>query len=503
MIRDYIYILLFILFSFLASSQNMELGYAMLEEGRNEEAAIFFTDTLAVYPKNKTARICQARALGLSTDPVSALDKLKVLHSEDPSDYEVGLNLAEAYLWNKQHRNGLKQYFELIKTDKNNFVANLGAANALAGLNENTKALKVINRALQIDPGNPAAMTSKKYILIALAYKNAKQRKHKESYAFLDSVELIEANQYNAQQIRILLKDHRRIRGYSEYFMSEDNGKNIASGFNLYQSIGWTPKNRFSVDFSKRTTDNTLFPFEGKQTLAFLKNKTFISEKINIQAGIGLLQNETIENKTSNILTFARTEMILNKYNFLNLNYGTEYLNYNTDHVLKNLKSTYYKAEYHLYTPWRIGLFSLGNMNYISGGEGEGNSSRFLFLSLYYHIRDTPGIKTGVNYTQLHFDTQTLVYFSPNRYQALEGFFHIENLHRPTKIQYKALLASGLQKIEDNEDQRYSRLELQLGYRITKQLCLNATYMYSNSAQGILIGNYEFQRFGIRLDNTF
>ena len=501
MIRDYIHTFLFILIPFLALSQNMELGYAMIEEGRNEEAAIFFTDTLAVYPQNKTARICQARALGLSTDPVSALDKLQVLYAEDPTDYEVGLNLAEAYLWNKQHLNGLKQYHELIKIDKSNFVANLGAANALAGLNQNTKALKVINKALQIDPGNPAAMTSKKYILIALAYKNAKQRNHKESYAFLDSVELIEPNQYNAQQIRILLKDHRRIRGYSEYFMSEDNGKNIASGFNLYQSIGWTPKNRLSLDFSKRTTDNTKSPFEGKQTLVFLKNKTFISEKINFQAGIGILQNQIQENSISNILTFARTEMILNKYNFLNLNYGTEYLNYNTDHVLKNLKSTYYKAEYHLYTPWRIGLFSLANMNFIS--DDDNNRSRFLFLSLYYHIRDIPGIKTGINYTQLHFDTQTIVYFSPNMYQALEGFFHIENLHRPTKIQYKALIASGLQKIEDFDSQRYTRVELQLGYRITKQLCLNATYMYSNSAQGISIGNYEFQRFGLRLDNTF
>jgi len=208
---------LFMFFSFLALSQKMDPGYVFLEEGAYSEAQSFFTDILKEHPTNKTARICQARAMGLASDQDLALSKLLTLEQDYPADYEVGLNVAEAYLWNKNYSSGKEKYLQLLQQDANNFVARLGFANALAGLNNNLEALGEVNKALVLKPGNASALVSKKFILIALAYTHAKKREHKKALSYLSSVDQIEMNQKNALEIRAMVADQKALKGSISY----------------------------------------------------------------------------------------------------------------------------------------------------------------------------------------------------------------------------------------------------------------------------------------------
>ena len=47
-------------------SQNMEEGYSYLETGKYAKAETFFETILNNYPKNKTAKLCYGRAVGLN-----------------------------------------------------------------------------------------------------------------------------------------------------------------------------------------------------------------------------------------------------------------------------------------------------------------------------------------------------------------------------------------------------------------------------------------------------
>ncbi len=153
-------------------SQEMSAGFTMLEKGAFEEANVFFKHILSDYPNNKTARICQARAIGLSENPQEAVRLFIELATDYPDDLEIDLNLAESYMWSKLPEKAQKKYASILVDHPDNFTANLGYANALSASNRTFEAAKVIETALDIDPQNRNALISRKFILLKLAYES-------------------------------------------------------------------------------------------------------------------------------------------------------------------------------------------------------------------------------------------------------------------------------------------------------------------------------------------
>ena len=165
-----------ILISQLASAQtDMTSGYEMLDNGNLDEAVVFFSRVVEQQPDNKTANICLGRAIGLSGNPVKALAIFAEADKIYPNDYELGLNIAEAYLWNELPRESLKVYQNLLEQDGTNYTANLGMANCYYELEDYEQALRYIDKAIMIDPKNLGTYNSKKYILLALAAGKTKQ----------------------------------------------------------------------------------------------------------------------------------------------------------------------------------------------------------------------------------------------------------------------------------------------------------------------------------------
>jgi tetratricopeptide (TPR) repeat protein len=183
-IKSYL-LLFFVSYSFSIFSQDMQEGYTYLETGEYLQAEKFFEKILEGHPQNRTARLCYARATGLSGKSEQAKMLFTNLLADYPSDFEVKLNYGESLLWNSNFLKA-KTYFEgLVEEDSISFPALLGYANTLSNIKEYEGALLYVNKALAILPGNPNALNSKKYMYLGYAYQKQQAQQYDEAEALL------------------------------------------------------------------------------------------------------------------------------------------------------------------------------------------------------------------------------------------------------------------------------------------------------------------------------
>ncbi|SPE77559.1 Tetratricopeptide repeat protein [Flavobacterium columnare] len=167
-------------------AQEMRSGFDYLEKGNFEKAELFFKNILQDYPKNKTAQLCYARAVGLNKKPEEAIVLFAKLQDEYPNDFEIKLNYAESLLWNKKFREAKTYYENLIMLDSKSFPAVLGYANCLSNLLEYENALSYVNQALELSKNNSNALISRKYIRLGYADQLSKKNKVNEALLLLD-----------------------------------------------------------------------------------------------------------------------------------------------------------------------------------------------------------------------------------------------------------------------------------------------------------------------------
>ncbi|WP_299114522.1 tetratricopeptide repeat protein [uncultured Winogradskyella sp.] len=173
------------LFVLQVSAQNMQDGFTYLETGQYAKAEQFFTTILKDHPNNKTARLCYGRAIGLNGKTETAQRVFTKLLEDYPNDYEVKLNYGESLLWNNNFSEAKTYYKNLVTENSNSFAALLGFANTLSNLKEYEAALTYINKALEVSPGNPNALTSKKYIYLGYAYQNQQAQQYDKAEMLL------------------------------------------------------------------------------------------------------------------------------------------------------------------------------------------------------------------------------------------------------------------------------------------------------------------------------
>ncbi len=178
---------IFLWLSILSSyAQEMQEGFTYLETGKYTEAKTFFENVLKTYPENRTARLCYGRAIGLSGDSEKAVAIFTTLKSEYPNDFEIKLNYAESLLWNSEFSEAESYYEKLTQEDKTSFSAVLGYANTLSNLKRYKEALEWVNKALQLQEGNPNALISRKYIRLGYANELSQDKKYTEALTLLD-----------------------------------------------------------------------------------------------------------------------------------------------------------------------------------------------------------------------------------------------------------------------------------------------------------------------------
>lgn len=263
----------FLFLAFTISAQNMQDGFTFLETGNYAKAEIFFKNILKDYPYNKTARLCYARAVGLSGDAKQAKLLFKDLLIDHPNDFEVKLNYGESLLWTNNF-GAAKSYFEeLINEQPDSFPALLSYANTLSNLKEYPGAIDYVNRALEVSPENPNALISKKYIYLGYAYEQQQRQKYTKAEALL-----------------------------KENLMSFENDKETLMNLaNLYLIASRLDDAKIIYNLLAEDTANKLIALNGLSLVAHLKGKEKNALAFSTEAFNSLTEttDATIEKQTT------------------------------------------------------------------------------------------------------------------------------------------------------------------------------------------------------------
>lgn len=228
--------------SFFCFSQEMQEGFTYLETGKYNKAELFFKNILIDYPNNKTARLCLGRSIGLNGKPEKANLLFRNLLTDYPNDFEIKLNYGESLLWNGDFLKAKNYFQNLIIENNKSFPALLSYANTLSNLKEYKEALIYINKALEVSPGNPNALNSKKYIYLGYAYKKQQNQEYDEAELLLkenltlhnnDKTTLL--NLANLYLITNRLEDSKKT--YNLLLQNPNNKINALNGLSLISHL--------------------------------------------------------------------------------------------------------------------------------------------------------------------------------------------------------------------------------------------------------------------------
>ena len=294
-------ILLFI--STLCVSQNMQEGFNLLETGKYEAAESFFKTILIDHPDNKIAKLCYGRAVGLNGNSNEAVSIFTELLTNHPNDFEIKLNYAESLLWNKNYDKAKTYYEDLIKENDQSFPALLGYANTLSNLKIYRDALIYVNKALEVLPGNPNALNSKKYMYLGYAYQNQQQQNYDETETLLkENLSLFENDKetlLNLANVYLISNQLEKAKVTYQRIGSDSKNQLISlNGLALVSHLDGKEKEALKI--SKQAYDaisNTEDPTVKKQTKeryiqALIWNKTYKESQVLIDKLIAEQPNE-------------------------------------------------------------------------------------------------------------------------------------------------------------------------------------------------------------------
>ena len=221
----------FILYSSICLSQNMKEGFTYLETGKYKQAETFFENILITYPKNKTAKLCYGRAIGLNGNGKRASTIFINLLERYPQDFEIKLNYAESLLWDENYNKAKDYYKNLLNENPKSFPALLGYANTLSNLKFFDEALKFIDKALLISPGNLNALTSKKYINLGFANQYVQNGDYKTALKIL------------LKNLQLFNKDTEILQNIANVYLISSNYSKAEA---TYKTIGTSSQNKLT-----------------------------------------------------------------------------------------------------------------------------------------------------------------------------------------------------------------------------------------------------------------
>ncbi|GAA4970539.1 tetratricopeptide repeat protein [Algibacter aquimarinus] len=278
----------------------MQEGFSFLETGQYVKAESFFKTVLKEYPKNKTAKLCYGRAVGLLGNSKQAVSIFTDLLNTYPNDFEIKLNYAESLLWNKDFTAAKNYYEGLIQENNQSFSALLGYANTLSNLKLYQDALIYVNKALDVSLGNANALTSKKYIYLGYAYQKQQAQLYDEAETLLkENLTLFKDDKdtlLNLANLYLIMAElDKATETYNILAKNPDNKLSALNGLALAQHLNGKEKDALTLGEQaflslKDHTDTTLVQQTTERYIqALIWNKKFKDADVLI--------NNLIENK--------------------------------------------------------------------------------------------------------------------------------------------------------------------------------------------------------------
>ena len=478
----------------LYSQVDLSEGFSMLDSNAYEKAIVFFETANQKKPNDKTIQICYGRALGLGGHPYAGLKILSKLYNERSDDFEVGLNFAEALMWNKQYNEAISCYRKLIHIDSSNVVAQLGCANAYAAQNNYDSALQKIDNTLALEPYNSGALNSRMHVLLAKAYLHYERRQFVSATKTVDKSLILYPNNQAAHQLKGMIRDKTSFGLDYHYFLTRDSELNRSRSHLVSTKIPVGYKGDLGMYYSHIDVTSPYENEVAKHEILFLNYTHHYSPRLNVNFGLGW--NFVDKSK----VRYVRNPKIktaisykLNNDSRIQLWYHNEVHNYNYELlnsglVLHNIDLKYgTKLFESLFTDITLEYTLLSDTNRKHGAS----------INSYIKNEGYPG-KVGMMYVVQNFEKQrSELYFSPQLYQHLEVYVCIDNLDTYQRFKYRFFSSFGYQKSDQSAFQKIIKLELELGYSVNNEMRLMLYFLKSNINTKIKAIDYKIE--GLRL----
>ncbi|MFY8091828.1 MAG: tetratricopeptide repeat protein [Chitinophagaceae bacterium] len=428
-------------------------GDLMLQAKLFAKAAEVYKKIIPLQYEKTIVKINLSYALFMSHKTVNALKYAKDAWNNDNTNTNAIVNYFNALLWNIktkeaetflniQKQNLQKHQTFILKarlfTTKGNFRKGLMYYDSAVNANDSKFYVQEFAEVL---------IGKKEYKKASIIIENNKSKFLASEYNNLILKLNTGKDQYTGTEFSYFTDVAQNIRFENKYWWQQAAEKkyqlNIAAGFGSIKSANNLQSN---TQFSQvQVNENWSSVLKGES-------------KINIQKITSNTENSFIALTAQQTIKYQP-----NDRQMIGLYVKRELLNFTSSLLDQRITSTGYGYITHLMLNDKLGFFSEGNFTNIS----DNNNRMQFFGSLYKLFRTEPTLKTGLNFTALHFsDSSIKNYFSPNQYLHTELFVDFSTpLPQINNFFLQLQAATGFQKIEVGNWEAASRFQAEIGYR--------------------------------------
>ncbi len=460
-------------------------GDLLLQSTLFKQAVSTYKELLPLNYEPAIAKINLSYALFMNHQPSNALGYAKAAWQENKTHVGANVNHFNALLWNiktKEAEYFLKQQQHLLSASQ----------------------LLVLKARLQTTSGDYKN---------GLKYYDSLVKKYPDKYYVQEYAEVL-LGKKEAPLADTTLRTYKNLFSAAEYKVLQEKIKaarlqNAGTEFVFFKDVAKNSRIENTVWWQQR--EGAVYRFRVSAGTAvitsILKEKTSsqfanlsITERWNkAWSGETDLRLQVIKPHNSKQATAVTGKQTIqyqpNDRRMIGAFISSDILNFTASLFEKNIRTTNAGYVTHLMMDGKTGFYSQG-----SAGVLTDKNQRFLFFgSLYRLLRTEPTLKTGLNFSALHYKDSTIkTYFSPNSYMSTEVFAdYTTAIPHLSKFYLMLQAAAGMQKIEVKEWEPAFRFQSEVGVRL-KAFEAALKYQTSNVASGAGTG-YKFNWFTFRL----
>lgn len=460
-------------------------GDLLLQGKHYREAAETYTKLLPLKYETTIATINLSYALFMNHKPAKALQFARAAWEGNKRHPQAVVNYFNALLWNIKTREAgrfLEQQDSLL-TSAQQLVLKARlyttSGNYEAGLKYYDSLVKTY----------PDKYYVQEYAEVLLGKKDMEN----SANTMKSSKMLFSENEFRNYEQKLKASRQQNAGTEMNYFTD------IAGNVRIENSVWWQQSEQKKYRFRLSAGHSSITSADGGKTTTQFGHVTIAERWSKAWTGETDLHLQVINAAGSNNFSAVTGQQLVkyqpNDRRMIGVFYSTDILNFTAGLLGNNIRSNNAGYITHLMLNGKNGFYSQGSMGMLS----DKNKRLLFFGSLYHLFRTEPTVKTGVNFSALHFsDSSIKNYFSPNRYLSTEVFADYSTaLPLLSKFYLQAQAAAGIQQIEkQNWDPAY-RFQAEIGFRL-KQLEGALKYQTSNVAAGNGTG-YQFNWFTFRM----
>ncbi len=442
-------------------------GDLQLQAKQFKNAVSTYKLLLPLHFETTIAKINLSYALFMSHKNVNALTYAKDAYKNDTLNANAIINYFNAMLWNLKIKQASvflnKEKKHLTQKDELVLKARLNTTNGdfISGLQFYDSLVK--------------RFTEKYYVQEYSEVMLGKKKWNKASALMKSKEALFSKNEYNGFVEKAKAYQIQNVGTEFVYFTD------VAKNTRIENNFWWQQKEAVKYRFMVKVGASNIKSAQNDKTTAYnatVHIEELFSTKITGQTDVNAQQINVYGGEKYAAITGKQ----LIKYQptdhkMVSLFYSTDILNYTAALLGNNIRSNNIGYVTHFLFGGKTGLYSEGSV----GSLTDNNTRSQVFFSLYRLLRTEPTIKTGINFSGLHFSDSTITkYFSPNSFLSSEAFLDYTS-PISSKLFIQSQAAAGLQKIEQQAWQNSLRFQTEIGYQ-TKHCAFSLKYQTSNTA---------------------